>query len=85
MRIPGGASGHETDKITPSSPSGIKLLAKGLNPDDGGAHMTIHGTSSGGAVFAASSISWTTSLLVDEHVSQITTNVLRRFISSDAT
>ncbi len=31
-RIPGGASGHETDKISPSSPPGIKLLAKGTNP-----------------------------------------------------
>ena len=28
-----GASGHETDKISPSSPPGTKLLAKGTNPD----------------------------------------------------
>ena len=31
-RIPGGASGHETDKRSPSSPPGTKLLAKGMNP-----------------------------------------------------
>src|SRR5207244_2130591 len=35
-----GASGHETDKISASSPRGIPLLARGLNPDDGGAHLT---------------------------------------------
>eukprot|EP01051_Picozoa_sp_SAG22_P026258 SAG22_NODE_8196_length_675_cov_1.501736_1_plen_104_part_00 len=29
-RIPGGASGHETDKISPSSPANVQLLAKGL-------------------------------------------------------
>ena len=34
-----GASGHETDKISPSSPKNVQLLAKGLNPDDGGAHL----------------------------------------------
>lgn len=27
-----GASGHETDKISPSSPPGTQLLAKGTNP-----------------------------------------------------
>jgi N,N-dimethylformamidase len=84
MRIPGGASGHETDKISPSSPPGTKLLAKGLNPDEGGAHMTIYETDSGGSVFAAGSISWPSSLLVDEGVSQITANVLRRFLTPDA-
>jgi N,N-dimethylformamidase len=31
-RIPGGASGHETDKRSPSSPPGTRLLAKGTNP-----------------------------------------------------
>jgi hypothetical protein len=80
MRVPGGASGHETDKISPSSPSGTQLLARGLNPDGGGAHLVIHETASGGAVFSAGSICWTSSLLVDRHVSQITANVVRRFL-----
>src|SRR5205085_299265 len=31
-RVPGGASGHETDKISKSSPVGTHLLAKGTNP-----------------------------------------------------
>jgi N,N-dimethylformamidase len=80
-RIPGGASGHETDKMSKSSPPQTHRLAKGMNPDDGGADMTIHETASGGAVFAAGSITWPASILVDEAVSQITANVLRRFSS----
>ena len=80
MRIPGGASGHETDKTTPSSPPGIQILARGLNPDHGGAEMTIYETASGGGAFSASSICWPSSLLVDENVSQITANVIRRFL-----
>src|SRR3978361_693652 len=39
MRCPGGASGHETDKISKCSPKNVHLLAKGLNPDEGGAEM----------------------------------------------
>ena len=79
MRCFGGASGHETDKISEHSPAGTHLLAKGLNVDNGGAEMVIHETESGGAVWSAASINWLSSLLVDGHVSQITANVLRRF------
>jgi hypothetical protein len=80
-RIPGGASGHETDKMSKSSPPGTRQLAKGMNPDEGGADMTIHETPGGGAVFAAGSITWPASILVDEAVSKITSNVLRKFAS----
>jgi hypothetical protein len=83
MRCAGGASGHETDKITPHSPANVHLLAKGMNVDNGGAEMIIHHTGSGGSVFSTSSINWNSSLLVDKHVSQITANVVRRFSSSD--
>ncbi len=78
-RIPGGASGHETDKISPSSPAGVEHIAKGLNPDNGGADMVHFQTESGGAVFSAGSITWPSSILVDAAVSRITSNVLRRF------
>ncbi len=78
-RIPGGASGHETDKISPSSPEGIEHLAKGTNPDKGGADLVCFSTASGGAVFSAGSICWPSSLLVDDAVSRITANVLRRY------
>lgn len=80
-RCPGGASGHETDKVSPSSPSNVIRLAHGLNPDRGGADMIIYDTASGGAVFSTGSITWISSLLVDEPVSRITANVLRRFLS----
>jgi hypothetical protein len=80
MRCPGGASGHETDKISPSSPQNVHLLAKGQNRDNGGAEMVIYDTSSGGAVFSAASINYVSSLPVDDAVSKITANVLRRFV-----
>ncbi len=80
MRCPGGASGHETDKLSRSSPRNAKLLAKGENPDDGGAHMLILDTPSGGMVFSVGSINYVASLPVDEFVSRITENVLRRML-----
>jgi hypothetical protein len=79
-RIPGGASGHETDKRSKSSPPETRLLARGLNPNGGGAEMVLHATPKGGAVFSAGSICWCASLLVDEGVSRVTGNVLRRFL-----
>ena len=82
-RVPGGASGHETDKISKSSPPGTRMLAEGLNPNGGGAAMSLHETASGGAVFSASSINWVSSVLVDDAVSQITRNVLSRFLTTD--
>lgn len=81
MRCPGGASGHETDKISASSPSNVRLLAKGTNVDDGGADMVIFDTASGGRVFSAGSITYVSSLIVDDVVSQVTINVLREFLS----
>jgi N,N-dimethylformamidase len=80
MRCPGGASGHETDKVSPSSPKNVHRLAKGLNGDDGGADMIVYDTPSGGEVFSAGSITWTSCLPVDEGVSKITANVLRKFL-----
>jgi hypothetical protein len=81
-RCSGGASGHETDKRTPQTPSEFVLLAKGLNPDGGGAEMLLRervaGTS--GAVFSVGSITYVSSLLVDDAISRITRNVLSRFL-----
>jgi hypothetical protein len=75
-----GASGHETDKVTPSSPRNMQLLARGLNPDDGGAHMVLFDTPGGGAVFSAGSIIYPTALLCDAACATIAANVLRRFL-----
>jgi hypothetical protein len=81
MRCPGGASAHETDKVSASSPHNVKTLAKGTNIDDGGAELTCYETTTGGAVFSAGSIAWPGSILVDQTVSRITANVLRRYIT----
>jgi len=81
-RVPGGASGHETDKLSPSSPSNVQLLATGLNPEEGGGQMVLYETASGGAVFSVGSITWVSSILVDDAVSQITANVLTRFLQT---
>ena len=80
QRCPGGASGHETDKRSGSSPKNVRVLARGINPDGGGAEMVTFDTPSGGAVFSAGSINYVASLPVDEHVSRITENVLRKFL-----
>jgi hypothetical protein len=76
-----GASGHETDKVSPSSPKNVTVLARGLNPDEGGAHLVYFETPSGGAVFSAGSITYPTGLLCDEPLSRITANVLDRFLA----
>jgi N,N-dimethylformamidase len=78
MRCPGGASGHETDKRTSSSPKNAHLIARGTNRDDGGAEMIFFDTPSGGAVFSAGSINYVSSLPVDESISKITRNVIER-------
>jgi N,N-dimethylformamidase len=80
-RCHGGASGHETDKGGPHSPANCILLAKRLNPDDGGAEMVYHEPDNGGAVFSVGSITYVASLLVDPLVSRITSNVINRFLS----
>src|SRR5262249_20848052 len=81
MRCPGGASGHETDKVSASSPRNVVRLAKGTNIDEGGAQLAFYDTPSAGAAFATGSIAWPSSILVDGCVSRITANVLERFLS----
>ncbi len=76
-----GASGHETDKISASSPTNVQLLARGLNPDEGGAHLVYFETTGSGAVFSAGSITYPSALLCDLPTSAITLNVLQRFMS----
>ncbi|MGH9325154.1 MAG: N,N-dimethylformamidase beta subunit family domain-containing protein [Terriglobia bacterium] len=79
-RVPHGASGHETDKRSASSPPGVRLLAKGTNPEEGGAEMVWFEVPSGGQVFSVGSITYIASLLVDEYTSRVTANVLSCFL-----
>jgi hypothetical protein len=78
-RCAGGASGHETDKMSPHSPPETVLLAKGTNPEQGGAEMVCIEVPGGGKVFSVGSITWVPSLLVDPGTSRVTVNVLHRF------
>lgn len=80
QRCPGGASGHETDKRSAQSPTNTHLLARGTNPDDGGAEMVIFETASGGAVFSVGSINYVASLPVDDKIGQVTANVINHFL-----
>jgi hypothetical protein len=84
-RVPGGASGHETDKRTLHSPPNTRLLAKGLNPDGGGAEVVIVDPAGSGSVFSTGSITWIPSLLVDPAVSRITKNLLQKWDDSTVT
>lgn len=79
-RVPGGASGHETDKISANSPAGLRVLAKGTNVDGGGGEIVCfdHGA---GMVFSVGSITWVSALFADDAVSKVTGNVVRRFLS----
>jgi len=83
-RIPGGASGHETDNRTAHTGEGFVSLAKGLNPDEpgsSGADMVYKDfPGSGGKVFSVGSMNYISSLLVDKHLSDITKNVLNHFL-----
>ena len=79
-RSSGGASGHETDKRSSRSPPGTALLAKGLNPGEGGAEIVCRELENGGGVFSVGSITYAACLLVDDTLSRITSNVLRRFL-----
>lgn len=78
--VGGGASGHETDKRNEHTPPNAVLLAKGTNPDNGGGEIVTFETPTGGAVYSVGSISYVCSLPVDDLVSQVTANVLRRFL-----
>ncbi len=80
-RVQGGASGHETDKISPSTPPDTIHLAKGTNVEEGGADMVIRELENGGKVFSVGSITWVASLFPDPYVPAITRNVLENFLS----
>ena len=67
--------------MSASTPKNAVLLAKGTNPDDGGAEIVTFDTPSGGAVFSVGSITWPASILVDDSVSRITSNVIDRFLT----
>jgi N,N-dimethylformamidase len=81
VRNPGGASGHETDKLSASAPRTTRVLARGVNPDNGGAEIAYFETDSGGRVFSTGSISYVCSIPIDDQISRITRTVIENFLS----
>jgi len=59
-----------------SPPANLELLARGTNEGGYGADMTWYGTGAGGGVFAAGSLSFGGSLVLDPVLQQIVRNVL---------
>lgn len=80
----GGASGLELDTFTPvnnAPPTGITVLAVGMNAGGNGARMVYKGGPSGGWVFSAGSITLGGSLAVDPNVQQIVRNALNEALA----
>jgi hypothetical protein len=79
----GAASGWEMDSSTArpsgSPPPNLQVLARGTNtglPNGYSGHITYHDTAAGGWVFAAGSLSFGGSLVVDPHLQRIVRNAL---------
>ena len=77
-----GASGWETDKLSKTAPSDMKLIAKGCNKH-GGADMLVRDPKGKrGGLFTASSLTFGGSLLIDTVSSMITKNILNTALNN---
>jgi hypothetical protein len=75
IRCPGGASGHETDKMDSKTPENTKLLARGTNGPGAGAELVSYTTPNRGLVISVGSVNWGAGLPIDETLSKITRNM----------
>jgi hypothetical protein len=75
-----GASGHELDTMDTHTPKNAILLAKGTNPKGNGSEMIYYIHKGGEAVFSVGSISFGNSLVVDQQLSTMLKNVIKRFL-----
>lgn len=75
LRCPGGASGHETDKMNSATPANTQLLAQGLNGPGAGADLVTYRTPTGGMVISVGSINWGAGLPIDATLTKITLNM----------
>ena len=80
-RCHGGASGHETDKRSASTPQNRCCWPKGRIRTTAARRSCTFDTPSGGAVFSVGSITWPASIVVSDTVSTITKNVISRFLA----
>lgn len=71
------ASGMETDKVTEFSAADLEVVARGTNPDDGGAEFALFRHAGGGLVVNAGSITFCLNL-EDPVIDRMVANVFRR-------
>lgn len=83
LRCPGGASGHETDKMDSSTPEGTTLLAQGQNGPGAGADFVTYRNSNKGLVISVGSINWVAGLPIDPILSTITRNMFTLALESN--
>lgn len=69
-------SGHEMDVAGAHSPSGVVVLAKGINPSGYGADMAFYQHPSGGKIFAVGSLSFVYPLEWDDKLQRILKNAI---------
>ena len=84
QRSAGGASGWETDKTTIWTAPDVRIIARGTNPDNGGAELVVRTVgSAGGGVVSAGSITFAASLLVDPQLTAVTRNMVLRCLGDE--
>jgi N,N-dimethylformamidase len=84
-RSAGGASGWETDKTTIWTEPDVRIIARGTNPDHGGAEFVVRTVgSAGGGVVSAGSITFAASLLVDSALTAVTRNLVLRCLGNES-
>ena len=81
MTKPAAAFASTKSVAGPASPANTEIVARGLNPEQGGAEIVYYQSDSGGEVFSVGSITYPASILVDDVVSRITANVIKHFTS----
>ena len=69
--------------MSPHSPDETILLAKGTNQEEGGAEIVYYETDNGGAVYSVGSMTYVPSILVDDSISTMTSNVINRFLGKE--
>ena len=74
-----GLSGLETDKVTKYSKDNVEIIAKGINPEDGGAHMIFKQCDNDNAILSTGSIQSGSGLGTDVIFTKIVQNFVEKY------